>query len=180
MTIGLPFPEVLRAARSGADWAWERLVASIAAPLRGYVAAQGAVDPDELVGQVLLQLVQGIERFEGDEAGFRSWVFVIAHHRVIDERRRQRRQTALQARQAPAADAPPADAGLDASATIDWPQRLRVLSEDQRHVILLRVVAGLSAEEVARILGKRVGTIRVLQHRGLARLRAELGAGVTR
>jgi RNA polymerase sigma-70 factor (ECF subfamily) len=75
---------------------------------------------------------------------------------------------------------PAADAAIESVSDIDWRERLSALSEDQRHVILLRVVAGLPAEEVARIVGKRVGTVRVLQHRGLARLRADLVAGVTK
>ena len=179
MTIGAPFPEVLAAARTGADWAWERLVMSIGGSLRGYLAAHGAADADDLTGEVLLQLVRGIHGFEGDEAGFRSWVFVIAHHRLIDERRRQARELARRGQQVPIGDAPAADAGLDDAPGADWLRRLSTLSGDQRQVILLRVVAGLPVEEVARILGKRAGTVRVLQHRALTRLRADLMAGVT-
>jgi RNA polymerase sigma-70 factor (ECF subfamily) len=180
VTIGVGFPEVLAAARTGAGWAWERLVASIAGQLRGYIVAQGATDPDDLTGEVLLQLVRGIQSFEGDEAGFRSWVFLVAHHRVVDERRRRTREAARAAAQQPLDPAPPADAGLDSASGIDWGVRLSELSDDQRHVVLLRVVAGLSAEEVGRILGKRVGTVRVLQHRALARLRADMTTGVTK
>jgi RNA polymerase sigma-70 factor (ECF subfamily) len=179
VTIGVAFPEVLAAARAGADWAWERLVTSIAGSVRGYVAAQGATDPDDLTGEVLLHLVRGIHRFEGDEAGFRSWVFLIAHHRLIDERRRGRRDEAKRAAQEPIRNNPAADAAFDSASGIDWSDRLGRLSEDQRHVLLLRVVAGLPAEEVARILDKRVATVRVLQHRALTRLRTELVAGVT-
>lgn len=180
MTIGAGFPEILAAARTGAEWAWERLYESIAGGVRGYLAAQGAVDPDDLTGEVLLQLVRGLPGFEGDEAGFRSWVFLVAHHRLIDDRRHHRRDATLAAKQQPAAPSPSADVGaLDAETDAEWRQRLAGLSDDQRHVILLRVVADLPAEQVARILGKRVGTVRVLQHRALARLRADLTAGVT-
>ena len=180
VTIGPCFPEVLTAARTGAEWAWERLYGSIAGGVRGYLAAQGAVDPDDLTGEVLLQLVRGLPRFEGDEAGFRSWVFLVAHHRLIDERRRHRREATLADKQQPAAPSAGADtATLDAETDAEWRQRLEGLSDDQRHVILLRVVADLPAEQVALILGKRVGTIRVLQHRALTRLRADLTAGVT-
>jgi len=181
VTIGPAFPEVLAAARAGADWAWERLVESIAGGVRGYLAAQGASDPDDLTGEVLIQLVRGLPRFEGDEAGFRSWVFLVAHHRVVDERRRRRRDADLAARHRVVDVAPGADVdAISAVTDAEWRARLALLKEDQRHVILLRVVAGLSAEQVASILGKRVGTVRVLQHRALARLRSELGVGVTR
>ena len=49
------------------------------------------------------------------------------------------------------------------------------LPPDQAEVVLLRVVGGLSAEEVGRIVGKNAGAVRVLQHRGLKRLAEILG-----
>lgn len=181
MTIGAAFPEVLAAARAGADWAWERLFTSVAGRVRGYLAAQGAVDAEGLTGDVLLQLVQGLPRFHGDEVGFRSWVFLVAHHRLVDERRRRRRDTTLAARRGPVPSAPGADAdAVERLAEAEWGRRLARLNDDQRAVILLRVVADLPADEVGRIIGKRPGTVRVLQHRALARLRADLEAGVTR
>ncbi len=179
MTIGVVFPEVLAAARAGADWAWERLYDSVAGAVRGYLAAHGAADAEELTGEVLLQLVRGLPRFEGDEAGFRSWVFLVAHHRLIDERRRQRRNEVL-ARQPQTTTAPGADADSDSElAGAEWGPRLRRLTDDQRDVILLRVVADLSAAEVGRILGKKPGAVRVLQHRALASLRADMESAVT-
>lgn len=179
MSIGVGFPEVLAAARAGADWAWERLYESVAGSVRGYLAGHGAADADELTGEVLLQLVRGLPRFEGDEAGFRSWVFLVAHHRLIDERRRQRRDDTL-ARQPRTTTTPGADADSETRlAEEEWGPRLRRLTDDQRDVILLRVVADLSAEEVGRILGKKPGAVRVLQHRALARLRADLESAVT-
>lgn len=179
MSIGVGFPEVLAAARVGADWAWERLYDSVAGAVRGYLAAHGAADADELTCEVLLQLVRGLPRFEGDEAGFRSWVFLVAHHRLIDERRRQRRDDVL-ARQPQETTSPGADADSETRlAEAEWGPRLRRLTDDQRDVILLRVVADLSAEEVGRILGKKPGAVRVLQHRALTRLRADLGSAVT-
>ena len=53
---------------------------------------------------------------------------------------------------------------------------LAVLSPDQRDVVLLRIVADLSVEEVARLLGKREGAVKALQHRALAALRRHLDA----
>lgn len=179
VSVGVGFPEVLAAARTGADWAWERLYESVAGSVRGYLAAHGATDADELTGEVLLQLVRGLPRFEGDEAGFRSWVFLVAHHRLIDERRRQRRDDVL-AREQPTTTAPGADSVSETRlAEAEWGPRLRRLTDDQRDVILLRVVADLSAEQVGRILGKKPGAVRVLQHRALARLRADLESAVT-
>lgn len=180
VTLGSVFPEVLVAAQAGSEWAWERLFASVAATVRGYLVAQGATDADDLTGEVMLQLVGGLGRFAGDEAGFRSWVFLIAHHRLIDEQRRRGREATWASRRQPMAFAPGAETeAIDRLAHGEWGRRLARLSEDQRAVVLLRVVADLSADEVGHILGKRPGTVRILQHRALARLRADLVAGVT-
>jgi RNA polymerase sigma-70 factor (ECF subfamily) len=51
---------------------------------------------------------------------------------------------------------------------------LETLSEDQRAVLLLRVVGDLSIEEVAKAIGKRPGAVKALQRRGLAAIRREL------
>ncbi len=181
VTIGAVFPDVMAAAQAGADWAWERLFSSVAGGVRGYLAAHGALDAEDLTGEVLLQLVRGLSRFEGDEAGFRSWVFLVAHHRLVDERRRQHRDAAIAARQQPLRSAPGADAdAMDGLTAAEWGQRLARLTDDQRDVILLRVVADLPTEEVARIVGKKPGAVRVLQHRALAQLRADLSTCVTK
>ncbi len=180
MTIGAAFPEVMAAAQVGAEWAWERLFVSVAGGVRGYLAVQGATDADDLTGEVLLQLVRGLPRFSGDEAGFRSWVFLVAHHRLVDERRRLGREAALVTRRQPVAPAPGADVdAIDGLIGQEWRERLARLSDDQRDVVLLRVVADLPADEVARIMGRRPGAVRVLQHRALTRLRTNLATEVT-
>lgn len=178
--IGGPFPEVLVAAQAGAEWAWGRLYASVAGGVRGYLAAQGAQDPDDLTGEVLLHLVRGIDRFIGDEAAFRSWVFMLAHHRVIDERRRtRRRDDAVRRLRLNVATEPVDGEVLDRLWPQEWADRLDRLSDDKRTVLLLRVVAGLSAEEVGRIIGKKPGAVRVMQHRALLRLQEICAEEVT-
>lgn len=180
MTIGAAFPEVLSAAQAGADWAWQRLYESVAGRVRSYAAAQGAVDPDELTGEVLLHLVRGLDRFSGDESAFRSWVFVIAHHRVIDDRRRARRRRDLQQRLQVDAGQGADDDPLARLWPEDWAERLGRLSDGQRTVLLLRVVSGLSADEVGRVIGKKPGAVRVMQHRAVVRLQEICAAEVTR
>lgn len=178
--IGSGFSDVLAAAKAGGEWAWGRLFASVAGQVRGYLAAQGASDPENLTGEVLLGVVTGIDHFDGDEGKFRSWVFVMAHHRVIDERRRDRRRLDVTSL------APTPETGAAADADVlerlgesEWTERLGQLSDDQRSVVLLRIVTGLSSEETARVLGKSPGTVRVLQHRALGHLREILLTDVT-
>jgi RNA polymerase sigma factor (sigma-70 family) len=180
VTIGSGFADVLTAAKAGGEWAWERLFTSVERQLRGYLVAQGAADPENMAGDVLLGAVAGISGFEGDERQFRSWVFVMAHHRLVDERRRDRRRENL-TRFAPRCEQI-ADAGADVLERLgasEWMARLDQLSNDQRSVVLLRIVAGLSTEETAVVLGKRPGAVRVMQHRALGRLREILSAEVT-
>ena len=93
--IGLVFPELLAAAQAGHEWAWDRLVRSYGPAVLGYARSQGMAEPEELLGDVLVELVKGLRAFSGDEGNFRSWIFVIAHNRVVDARRRAgRRPTA--------------------------------------------------------------------------------------
>ena len=69
----------------------------------------------------------------------------------------------------------------DLSATAAAAFVVATLPRDQAEIVLLRVLGGLSVEQVAEMLGKRAGTVRVLQHRALRRLHAELlEMGVTR
>ena len=65
---------------------------------------------------------------------------------------------------------------LDALSDAGCTRCSRSSSEDQRAVLLLRIVADLPLEQVAATLGKRVGAVKALQHRALASLRRTLDA----
>lgn len=174
----LSFDSVLLAARAGAEWAWARLYDGLAPTLLGYLRAQGAPDPDGICGEVFCQLVRDIHRFEGDEAGFRSWVFVMVHHRLVDDvRRRKRRPEAVSAPDAFASIQDPTDveAQVVRQATeAELRGLMDELTQAQRDVLLLRVFGGLTLDEVARSMGRRVGAVKALQRRGLEALRGKL------
>lgn len=169
------FDAVLGAARAGADWAWARLYASLAPTVAGYLRAQGAAEPDDLTGEVFLQVVAGLERFAGDEAQFRAWVFTIAHRRLVDERRRRARRPvrALPPDEVERAAGAGGDVHDDALATLDR-EAVRAaidgLPGDQRTVLLLRILGDLTVDDVARLLGKRTGAVKALQRRALRRV----------
>ena len=80
----VPFAEVLAAAQANAGWAFRRLFDDLARPVVGYLRLQGAPDPDDLANEAFLGAFSNIDRFEGDEEAFRSWVFTIAHRRLVD------------------------------------------------------------------------------------------------
>jgi RNA polymerase sigma factor (sigma-70 family) len=177
VTIGDSFREVLKAGSGGAQWALEALYWDLAPAVMGYLRAQGAAEPEDLTSEVFVGMVRGLQTFEGDERGFRSWVFSIAHRRLIDERRRlsvRHEDPVDPARIAgPLAGHMRGDVEEEALANLgrQWVMdALADLSLDQRTVLLLRVVADLSVAEVAGILGKSHGAVKMLQRRAFLKL----------
>jgi RNA polymerase sigma-70 factor (ECF subfamily) len=149
----------------------EQLYRALAPAVFGYMRAQRAPDPEDLTGEVFVQVVRDLHRFRGDDARLRSWVFTIAHHRVVDARRRAaRRSVAVSLDDADGAasyDAHPVDEFMD-------PELVRALDHLQRDVVVLRFVADLSLEQVARLVRRSTGAVKALQHRALARLAVEI------
>lgn len=174
---GGEFERVLQAARLGAPWAWDVIYRELAGKVTGYLRANGAPDPEDLTSEVFLQIVRDLRNFDGDERAFRSWIFTVAHHRLLDERRRRgRRFTEVSAEGAEAPE-PHGDAEAEAIARLGSAEALALLealSPGQRDVLLLRLVADLTVEEVARAIGRRPGAVKQLQRRGLEALRKKL------
>jgi RNA polymerase sigma-70 factor (ECF subfamily) len=177
-TIPDEFGHLLSQARSGSTWAWSQLYAGLAGPLFGYLKARGAAEPEDLLSEVFLQMVRGLHAFEGDSQQFRSWVFTIAHRRLIDEwRARSTRPVELREDLEPAVFAEdPANAVIDRLTDEEIIGFLDALTPEQRDVLLLRLLAGLSIGEIARALGKTSGAVKGLQRRGLLTLQENLSS----
>jgi RNA polymerase sigma-70 factor (ECF subfamily) len=172
------FGNLLEEARSGIDAAWSEIYRDLAPPVLGYLRANGSPDPEDVLGEVFLQIARDLPGFDGDERKFRAWIFAIAHHRMIDARRhRARRPVDLMAEPPEAIGAVAADAATEALTSIDNEETRRIfdrLSPDQRAVLLLRVLGELTVDEVATVLDKRPGAVKALQRRGLAAVQREL------
>ena len=177
------FDSLLRSAREGNQAAWQELYDGLAPAILGYLRANGSPDPEDVLSEVFLQVARDLARFDGEEKGFRSWVFTIAHHRLIDARRHSARRPIELSPEPPEPSDRADDAADEALARIGLEEVQRVLetiSDDQRTVLLLRVVGDLSVEDVAKAVGKRPGAVKALQRRGLAAVKRELGSkGVT-
>jgi RNA polymerase sigma factor (sigma-70 family) len=172
------FTPLLEAAREGSEAAWQEIYGDLAPLVLGYLRANGAPDPEDVLSEVFLQVSRDIARFDGEETGFRSWVFTIAHHRLIDARRHSARRPVELSPEPPEPGGRADDAAEEALARIGTQEVQRILStlsEDQRAVLLLRVIGDLSIEDVATALGKRPGAVKALQRRGLAAVKRELG-----
>jgi len=149
----------------------------MAGQVASYLRWHRASDPDGLTNDVFAQVHRKLTTFTGDDDGFRSWLFTIAHHRMIDDRRRRSRQPLLHDDAGVDEAVGCGDVEEDAFAVMAHDhvrEMVAVLSPDQRDVVLLRVVADLSVEEVAHLLDKRAGAVKALQHRALATLRRHL------
>ena len=114
--------------------------------------------------------------YDPQRGSFRSWLFTITYRQVGQLRRRMgRRRTDPFPADEVDERVPPGDAESDAMAAISTQQALDLIATlppAQGEVLLLRVVADLSVDEVAKIVGKRPTAVRALQHRavvGLAR-----------
>ena len=177
------FSAVLVAARQGDEAAWQELYGGLAPVVLGYLRANGAPDPEDVMSEVFLQVARDVAKFDGEEKGFRSWVFTIAHHRLIDARRHAARRPVELSPEPPEPLGVAEDAASEALALIGTEEVKRVLSAispEQRAVLLLRVIGDLSIEDVAKAIGKRPGAVKALQRRGLAAVKRELGRkGVT-
>ena len=177
MAIGDRFPQVLAAAGAGADWAWAELYGEYAPNLLRFIASQGAAEPEDCLGECFVQLVRNLPSFRGNEAAFRSWLYLLARNRVVDEWRAARRRPSTPAGDALSAnpgrrDAEPVDAALTSRRAVE--DILTTLGPDQRAVIVLRVLEEFSVEETAVVLRRSPGAVRVLQHRAIKQLRATL------
>jgi RNA polymerase sigma factor (sigma-70 family) len=180
MTLGPSFASTLEAARAGVPWAYEAIYRDLAPAVFGYLRGHGAIEPEDLASEVFVGIVRSLERFQGDERAFRTWVFSIAHRRLVDERRRLSRRleepTDPAAMNRLASGMLVGDVEEEAMDLLGSGVRtaMKVLSYDQRAVLLLRILADLSVAEVASILGKSPGAVKTLQRRGLRSLVREL------
>src|SRR4051812_17084824 len=171
------FNSLLGAAREGSEAAWQELYNGLAPIVLGYLRANSAPDPEDVLSEAFLQVARDIPRFDGDGRGFRSGVFTIPHPRLIAPRRHSARRPVELTADPPEPVEHADDAADEALAKIgvEEVQRiLAVLSDEQRAVLLLRVIGDLSIEDVAKAVDKRPGAVKALQRRGLAAVKREL------
>ena len=162
--------------------------------LRDHHAAEDATE------RVFMQALAGLHRFEervdefiasraapvepgadADFSTFRIWLFRIAHNVVSNERRRERRHTVEPLDEAVGLTSP--DDVAETAETREafgaaW-EAVERLPEDRRRVIELRFVDEMSTPEIGAILGRSEGAVRVLLHRALRAVAADLRGRVS-
>jgi RNA polymerase sigma-70 factor (ECF subfamily) len=169
MPLGTRFQSVLAAAQTGAEWALAEFYRELQPALLRYFRGQAQSEAEDLAAEVWINAARSLKRFEGDESAFRRWLFTIAHRRLVDFRRRSGRRSehlvpleALSHSVGPEWATEPAE-----DEALAW---LATLPAPYAEIVLLRVVGDFDSNEVAKIVGKKPGTVRVMQKRALERL----------
>jgi len=149
---------------------------------RFFLAAVGdRPTAEDLTSDVFKSAIKDLPRFRGPVEALGGWLFRIAHHDLSDYRRRQVRNLVqplddlLEEAALAGKVVDPEQLALDRVEGDRVLAALRQLTPDQREVLLLRLVANLTAPEVAGILNKSTDAVKALQHRGLASLARVLG-----
>ena len=182
--IGEEFAAVLAAAQDGSEAAFSVLWRDANPALLRYLRVVAPDAAEDVAAETWVQVIRGVSGFRGDERAWRSWLFTTARRRVIDEGRRLSRHPVASLaelsgdREPRTEDA--AALAMENLGTVAAIAAISALPPLQAEVILLRVLAGLDTEAVARIVGRNPGAVRVAAHRGLRRLAQVLATeGVT-
>ena len=175
MTIGLDFDSVLVAAQEGGEWAFAVLYRDLNPRLVRYLGAKAPGMGDDLAAETWLAAARNLGTFQGNEAAFSGWLYTIARRRLVQHWRDSARRPVTPSDPESFADQQASDdPATEGMAALSARETARVIAaalpSDQADVVLLRMLAGLDVDQVAEILGKRPGTVRVLQHRALKRL----------
>lgn len=175
MVPGLDFDGVLQAAQAGDEVAFARLYRDLNPALLRYLTARAPGAAQDLAAETWLAAARQLASFRGQEQDLRAWLFTIARRRLIQHWRDQRRRPSEPIDPESLLDAPggvdPAEVALGALSAREAATVIAdALTPDQADVVLLRLVAGLDVDQVAAVLDKRPGTVRVLQHKAVRRL----------
>ncbi len=178
--LGEGFPKVLRAAADGDGAAFAMLWRDTHPPLLRYLWVAAGDAAEDLASDVWLDVARRIAKFKGGEPEFRGWLFTLARRKVIDRHRYEARHPESPTGDIEPLDRPASDdtfaAALEDISTVAALTLIATLPRDQAEIIVLRVVVGMDATEVARVVGKSPGAVRVAAHRGLRTLSARLAA----
>ena len=126
-------------------------------------------EAEDITQNVFAKLITAIEKYEEREVPFAGWLMRVARNATLDHMRARRQIPVEEVR---ATD--PCDEGIEFERRQCLKEALASLPEEQRRVLVLRHVLGLSPPEIAERLGKTESSVHGLHHRGRATLKATL------
>lgn len=163
--------ELIRLAKDYDADALERLCTYAYARLYPYIyyRVSHAEDAEDLTSEVVLRMAKSLK---GQKGSFRAWMYTIARNAVIDfyRKRAVRSEVSISEMSHEISDkSRPLDKQILTHERLR--QGLHELTEEQRQVVLLKFIEGYTNEEIAKIMGKSVGAVKLLQFRALKTLR---------
>ncbi|WP_183407042.1 RNA polymerase sigma factor [Nocardioides marmorisolisilvae] len=164
----------MRDAASGDGVALRRLYDALAPKIVAYLRLRGAEDPEGLTNDVFLAVFTRLDRLTGGWTGFRALTFTIAHSRAVDDLRRQARQprhSEYDAEHDGRADSSAEQQALAGMDDGEASQLLALLPDEQRTVVMLRVLGDLSVAQTALALRTTEARVKKLQQRAVLALR---------
>lgn len=168
-------PSIASLQRGDAD-AWSWMLSEFSGPIAGYARRMGVADPDDVTGAVLESVARSVGTFSGSHGQFRSWVFSVAHSRIVDSIRSTARRPEVEFTASHDRRTEGADHELG-SGDPDLEVAMQQLTDEQRSLLHLRFVLELSTKEIARVIDKSEVATRVALHRTTKRLRELLESG---
>jgi RNA polymerase sigma-70 factor (ECF subfamily) len=168
----------LEAARHADPWAITCLFRAFQPQLLRYLRYRAPEVADDLASETWLATARSLVGFKGDANDFRAWLFAVARRRLIDHYRAMGRRPRIESLEpdvhgtavADVAEVVIDELGAEEALSV----LLRGLPPEQAEVVVLRVVGGLSADEVGTVVGRSAGWVRTTQHRALRALEARL------
>jgi RNA polymerase sigma-70 factor (ECF subfamily) len=181
--LGDAFASVLERAQDGDRDAFALLWRSAHPGLLRYLFVLcGGDAAEDVASETWVKVLRSLPSFTGDERAFRGWLATVARHAAIDRGRRlgrhQERPDGLSPREpltATPKSADPAELAAEAAATRAALRLVATLPPAVAEMVILRVVIGLDVAQVAQLVGRRPGAVRVAVHRGLRSLADALG-----
>lgn len=169
-----PLDGVLVRAQAGDEAAFRALWTALQPRLLRYLRVKARDVAEDVAAETWLHAVRDLDRFSGNAADFRAWLFTIGRNRAVDAARASSaRPVHLVAEpvESTAAHAASAETvALERLSTTAALAMVRSLPAEQAELVALRILADLDVAAVARIVGKSPGAVRVAVHRGLRTL----------
>lgn len=165
----LDFDQLVEEAIRGSDPAFTLLWRNYQPRMVRYLA-MFTNEPEDLCSEVWIKIASSIRSFQGDSKAFKGWIYTIARNAATDLARKK-------ARSGTNVELDESDWVGENSTMVEVMDLVNRLPQEYAEIIMLRVVGDLDASEVAEIVGKTQGNVRVLTHRGLKQLNEMLTKG---
>lgn len=170
--LDLPLPgeaSLVHRAKSGDSEAFAQLYDAYVARVYRYVYFRVTDDEaaEDLTSQVFLKAWENLDRYQTGSSPFVAWLYTIARNLVIDYYRTKKESVPLEDVHTLTSNETPVEqveANFDLQAMRD---ALQFLTEEQQQVLILKFIAGLPNENIAKVMNKREGAVRALQMRAL-------------